>query len=159
MTHNPKSASAKCDHPAFAACWFTGALILQSSAMAGSHSYLRPGAAVCLSGVRPKRRRYQAGLRLGAEVSTRCQATALIVPNAFTAPAFVHAKSFAFARVKHNLNDLGPIAAANAPELFLGLFAAQSMSAEEVHVMLQGHQSGRWTLVPQNWLNSEYFVA
>jgi hypothetical protein len=102
---------------------------------------------------------YQAGLRLGAEVSKRRRATALIVPNALTAPAFVHAKGSAFARVKHNLNDLGPIAAANAPELFLGLFAAQSMSAEEVHVMLQGHQSGRWSLVPQNWLNSEYFVA
>jgi hypothetical protein len=38
----------------------------------------------------------------------------LIVPNARTAPAFVHAKGFVFARVKHYLNDVGPIAGANA---------------------------------------------
>ena len=51
------------------------------------------------------------------------QAVALIVPNALTAPAFVHAKGFAPARVKHYLNDVGPITAANALELFLSLFA------------------------------------
>jgi hypothetical protein len=61
---------------------------------------------------------------------------ALIVPNALTAAAFVHAKGFASARVKHYLNDVGPITAANALELFLGLFAGQLASTRKVHVML-----------------------
>jgi hypothetical protein len=64
------------------------------------------------------------------------QAAALIVPNALTAPAFVHAKGFASARVKHYLNDVGPITAANALELFLSLFAGQLASTKKVHVML-----------------------
>ena len=62
--------------------------------------------------------------------------TALVVPNALTAPAFVHAKGFPSARVKHYLNDVGPIAAANALELFLSLFAGQLASTKKVHVML-----------------------
>ena len=61
---------------------------------------------------------------------------ALIVPNALTAPAFVHAKGFASARVKHYLNDVGPITAANALELFLSLFGGQLASTRKVHVML-----------------------
>src|SRR5215204_5953542 len=85
---------------------------------------------------------------------------ALIVPNALTAPAFVPAKGFASARVKHYLNDVGPITAANALELFLRLFADQLASTKEVHVMrLMGIPIGRWNLVPQNWPNREYFVA
>jgi hypothetical protein len=64
------------------------------------------------------------------------QAAALIVPNALTAPAFVHAKGFTSARVKHYLNDVGPIAAANAPEFFLSLFAGELANTKKVHVML-----------------------
>jgi hypothetical protein len=93
------------------------------------------------------------------EVPTRCQAAALIVPNALAAPAFVHAKGFAPPRVKHYLNDVGPITAANAPDLFLSLFAGQLASTKKVHVMLPMGIKGRRNLVPQNWLNSEYFVA
>jgi hypothetical protein len=61
---------------------------------------------------------------------------ALIVPNALTALAFVHTKGFASARVKHYLNDVGPITAANALELFLSFFAGQLASTKKVHVML-----------------------
>jgi hypothetical protein len=63
------------------------------------------------------------------------QEGALIVPNALTAPAFVPAKGFASARVKHYLNDVGPITAANALELFLSLFADQLASTKKLHVM------------------------
>jgi hypothetical protein len=88
------------------------------------------------------------------------QAAASIVPNALTAPAFVHPKGFASARVKHYLNDVGPITAANALELFLSLFAGWLASTKKVHVMLlMGIPIGQWNLIPQNWLNSEYFVA
>ena len=64
------------------------------------------------------------------------QAAALIVPDALPASAFVHAKGFASARVKHYLNDGRPITAANALELFLSLFAGQLASTKKVHVML-----------------------
>ena len=63
-------------------------------------------------------------------------AGALIVPNSLPARAFVHAKGFASARVKHYLNDVGPITAANALEFFLSLFASQPASTKKVHVML-----------------------
>jgi hypothetical protein len=72
---------------------------------------------------------------MGAHLAI-AQAAALIVPNALTALAFVHAKGFASARVKHYLNDVGPITAANALELFLSLFAGQLASTKKVHVML-----------------------
>jgi len=45
-------------------------------------------------------------------------------------------EGFASARVKHYLNDIGPITAANALELFLSLFARQLASTKKVHVML-----------------------
>jgi hypothetical protein len=61
---------------------------------------------------------------------------ALIVPNALTARTFVDAKGFASARIKHYLNDVGSIAAANALEFFLSLFAGQPASTKKVHVML-----------------------
>src|SRR6266478_6092278 len=61
---------------------------------------------------------------------------ALNVPNALTAPAFENANGFASARVKHDLNDVGPITAANALELFLSLFADQLESTKKVHVTL-----------------------
>jgi hypothetical protein len=64
------------------------------------------------------------------------QPAALVVPNALTAPAFVDAKGFASARVKHYLNDVGSITAANTLELFLSLFAGQPASTKKAHVML-----------------------
>jgi hypothetical protein len=86
------------------------------------------------------------------------QAAALIVPNALTALALVHAKGFASARVKHHLNDVGPITAANALELLVS--SPVSLRALKKFMRApNGYPVGRWNLVPQNWLNSEYFVA
>ena len=56
---------------------------------------------------------------------------ALTVPNALAARAFVHAEGFAYARVKHYLNDVGPITGANALKLFLRLFADQLASTKK----------------------------
>jgi hypothetical protein len=56
---------------------------------------------------------------------------ALIVTNVLTAPAFVHAKDFAPALIKHDLNDIAPISAAKALELFLSLLADQLKSAKK----------------------------
>jgi hypothetical protein len=69
------------------------------------------------------------------------QEAALIIPKALTAPAFVHVKGFASTRVKHYLNDVGPITAANALELFPSRFAGQLASTKKVHaVLLMGIQ-------------------
>ena len=100
-----------------------------SQSSSGSGCYI-PGLHTAWSSLGADMRRRKFIMLLGGAAAD------LIVPNALTAPAFVHAKGFASARVKHYLNDVGPITAANALELFLSFFAGQLACTKKVHVTL-----------------------